>query len=168
MINRPTINDGYEKSNLVDNLRFSRRSLLTWTTPIVVAIALPVHAQTSVCGSAPIMTAATPSKCSGSPPLGQAVLTITSDGADSVNDKIEISAINVIGAASSDSFTIPGLPVDIVALVGVDIQWSGNASDAVTCLPTSSITFEVIYRCGEANSDSTIVFDMTAVLADAI
>ena len=145
----------------------TRRGLLIWTTPVVAAIALPVHAQTSTCFTAPTLTATVPSKCAGDPPVGQAVLTLLSDAADPSNDSLEIRSITVNGAAASDTIVLPTLPANVIASVGIDIEWSGSASDAVTCLPLSTITFEVVYGCGTSGADTSITFDMTTVLAAA-
>ena len=145
----------------------SRRQLMVWTTPLVAAITLPAHAQTSTCFSAPVLTATVPSKCAGDPPVGQAIMTLFSDAADPTNDSLEVRSITVNGAASTDTVTLPSLPANIIDTVGIDIEWSGNASDAVTCLPTSPITFDVVYGCGTSGGDTMISFDMTTVLAEA-
>jgi len=141
-----------------------RRKLLSWTPPLISAVVLPVHAQTSACMGAPIMTATTASKCSGAPPIGEAVVTIFSDSAE----QIEIRAIMVSGDSASDTITLPALPADVIDSVGIDIQWTGPASDATSCLPTSSINFEVSYGCVDGSMDEIINFDLTTVLAAAI
>lgn len=149
-------------------LNVDRRKVLMWTPPVVAAVVLPAHAQTSMCGSAPSMVASVASKCSGTPPVGQAVLTLTSDGADAADAVLQVSAINITGTSSTDVFTLPALPVNITPMVGVDIDWTGPASDAVTCLPTSTITLDVVYTCQSAVSEMMVSFDFTQLLSDAI
>ena len=157
-----------EKNLLAEQHNSIRRKLLIWTPPLIATVVLPVHAQTSACTSAPIMTAAVESKCSGSPPIGQAVVTIFSDAADSANDRIEIRSIVVSGDSSDDTINLPSLPADVIDSVGIDIQWTGPASDATTCLPTSTISFEVSYGCVAGSMNQMITFDLTTVLAAAI
>jgi len=156
------------KSQNSVELNTLRRKVLIWTPPAVAAIALPAHAQTSMCGSAPTMEASVASKCSGDPPVGQAVLSLTSDGADPADAVLQVRAINITGAAASDTITLPAFPASISDTAGVDIEWTGDASDAVTCLPTSTISIEVIYTCQPADSDMIATFDLTEILSDAI
>ncbi len=153
---------------LLNQHELSRRKLLCWTPPLVAAVMLPAHAQTSVCISAPVMRAAVASKCSGSPPIGQAVVTVFSDGADPADDQIEIRSIVVSGTTVDDTLNLPALPANVINSLGVDIEWTGPASDAVTCLPTSDISFAVTYGCAASSMDETANFDLITGLADAI
>lgn len=154
--------------NKRNELNTLRRKLLLWTPPAVAVVALPAHAQMSMCGSAPTLVANVASKCSGVPPIGQAILTLASDGADPADAVLQVSAITVTGDASSDMFTLPSLPASISDTSTVDIEWSGEASDATTCLPLSTITIEITYTCQAAVSDMSAMFDLTEILADAI
>lgn len=141
-----------------------RRKLMCWTPPLITAVMLPVHAQTSACVQSPVMSAAVESKCSGTPPVAQAVVTILSNAVD----QIEIRSIVVSGASGSDTITLPTLPANVTNTVGIDIQWTGPATDATTCLPTSTITFAVSYGCASGSMDQMITFDLTTVLVAAI
>ncbi len=146
----------------------SRRQVLRWSTPVLMSVTLPAHAQTSTCVSRLTMAAATASKCSGVPPIGDGLVTLNSDGADPVGPNLQITAINVNGAAATDSIVLPALPIQVSTTTGADIQWRGSASDALTCLPISSITFDVTYRCTGTLLSITQSFDLTTVLANAI
>ena len=149
-------------------LTLSRRTLIAWSVPTVTTVALPAHAQTSMCSNTPVMTATAPSKCSGSPPIGQAVLQIMSDGADPLGSNIEITAISFSGEAATDTLLLPSLPMTVSDSSAIEIEWTGNASDATSCLPLSTIIFAVSYRCPGASMDAISNFNMTVVLADAI
>ncbi len=145
-----------------------RRRLLTWTAPAVAAIALPAHAQTSPGNTMPSLITTVPSKCSGVPPVGEAVLNLNSNAANPMNPTVEVINIMINGASPSDSFVLPSLPVTVAATPGVEIQWSGGASDAVTCLPLSPITIDVTYVDPVTLLSQTITFDLTTVLSAAI
>jgi len=148
--------------------RVSRRTLLTWSAPVITAVALPAHAQTSACTSMAEVIVTSSSKCSGSPPVGEALLEVVSDGADVLNDELEIRSINVVGAVSTDTVTLPPLPSTVTASAGAEISWIGNASDSVSCLPISSINFEIVFGCVGSSVDQTVTVDLTTLLADAI
>lgn len=153
------------------SLLVSRRTILGWSTPTLTAITLPIHAQTSpapmptICSSAPVMTASVPSKCSGMPAVGQAVLSINSGVA---SEAFEITAITISGSSTSDVITLPTLPAQVSSATAIDITWTGNASDATTCLPLSTIMFQVVYSCVGNNTISMVNFNLTEILADAI
>lgn len=153
-----------KKHNNRSSVAISRRALMAWTVPTVTAIALPSHAQTSFCGSVPVMTATVPSKCSGTPPVGDAIITLASGGAD----LLDIISINVQGALATDTLTLPSLPAQVSNTASLDLRWVGNGSDAVTCLPLSSITFEVTYRCSVNVTNETANFSLTTILAAAL
>lgn len=146
------------------SIALTRRSLLVWSVPTVSTVVLPAHAQTSFCGSAPVMAATAPSKCSGTSPVGDAIIALTSNGAD----LLDIISINVQGALASDTITLPALPVQVSNTSGVDVRWVGNASDAVSCLPLSTINFEVTYRCSVNVTTQTADFSLTTILAAAL
>ena len=146
----------------------SRRGLLKWAPPTVAMVALPVHAQTSICTSLLVAEATAPSKCSGTPPVGQAVIRLTSDAMDPNNPDLDILSITVNGAAASDTVTFPSLPMSVTDTLGLDISWTGNGSDALTCLPLSTITFDITYRCSLSSITMVQSFDLTTLLADAI
>jgi len=143
----------------------SRRKLMAWSVPTVSSIVLPAHAQTSVCNSVPLLSASSPSKCSGVPPVGEASLSLISSG----SDVLEIISIAVQGASATDTVTLPMmLPSQIMNTVGLDIRWVGDATDATTCLPLSDITFEVGYRCAGNLTIETANFNLTDILVDAL
>lgn len=157
-----------KKMNSSDQTNIARRKVLVWTPPLVAMVALPAHAQTSMCGSSPVVVANVASKCSGNPPIGQAVLTISSDAADAAVPAIEITAINAVGGSADDSFTVPTLPATVSDTVTIDVEWTGPATDATTCLPLADVTLEVTYSCDGVVSEFTAEFDVTAILTDAI
>lgn len=146
----------------------SRREILQWTPPLAVAISLPAHAQMSTCLSTLNMVAPAPSKCSGAPPVGSALLRLTSDSADPVNPDIEIVNIAVNGAAATDTVTLPSLPTTVSDTTGADISWSGSAIDAVSCLPLSGISFDITFRCSGTVTTMNQSFDLLTVLTDAL
>ncbi len=146
----------------------TRRLLLKWTTPMVASVVLPSHAQMSACTSMLTMAAPAPSKCSGSPPVGSAILQVMSDATDPSSPLLEIIAIDVNGAAATDTITLPTLPASVSDSVGADIEWSGNASDALTCLPLSTISFDITYQCVGSATTMMQSFDLLTVLADAL
>lgn len=163
----------------IDTINSVRRRLLIWGAPTIVAISIPAHAQTSpgppppppeptFCGSAPVMEATVASKCSGDPPVGQAVVTIFSDAADASDVQLEIRSVTINGAADTDSFMIPSLPANVIDTIGLEIEWSGNATDATTCLPTSAITIDVVYSCATGSEDQSISFNFTDVLSAVV
>lgn len=156
------------KMNRSDLSNIARRKLLVWTPPLVAMVALPTHAQTSMCGSGPVVIANVASKCSGSPPIGQAVLTIISNVADADVPAIEIIAINAVGGSTDDTFNVPALPATVTDIDTIDVEWSGPATDATTCLPLVDITLQVTYSCDGVMSEFTEEFDVTAILTDAI
>lgn len=163
-----SMNSRRKRSNMIKKNNITRRSLLKWAPPVAAAVSLPAHAQMSVCISTLNMTASVPSKCAGSPPVGNAVLQITSDGADPVNPELEIVSIAISGAAATDVVVLPALPATVSATTSADIDWTGNASDALTCLPLSTILFDVTFRCVGSSSTMNQSFNLTTVLADAI
>lgn len=144
-----------------------RRKLLKWTPPVITAVVLPTHAQTSVCESMPVLTATVAAKCSGSPLVSQAVITIFSDAADASEVELDILAVNFSGLGASDTFSVPSLPMSVIDTVGLDIEWSGEATDAVTCLPMSNITIDISYSCSSAPMEQVVSFNLTEVLAAA-
>jgi hypothetical protein len=152
-------------------IKFSRRQLLKWTTPSVVAITLPVHAQTSpmpepeVCmPSPPDLSVLAAPKCSGNPPVGTAVIEILSanDFAITVTDIIVTS-----NDPKSDISSIPSLPFDVTDVDGETVTWIGPASDGISCLPLAQVSIEIFYNCdgGETQSET---YDITQLLVDSI
>ena len=142
----------------------TRRELLVWTAPVVASISLPVHAQTSICETPPVLTAVTPAKCAGVDPQGEATLAIlSSDGAMPVEIiSVTDNAVdpNVI-AYSATSGTVTDAD-------GIDVSWNGPSGDATTCLPTVDVTFTVTYTCNGDPMNYTIEFSLVDVLADAV
>jgi len=144
----------------------SRRSVLKWSAPTIVAVSLPVHAQMSVCTEAmPRIEVSAAPKCSGEPPVGEAVLTLFSD---TPMVDVVIQSITVSGDGSEDSVTFMSLPATATDLVGVDVSWTGPASDAQTCLPISGIQITVEYTCLQRAETSTVVFDVSQELASSV
>ncbi|MDB4512034.1 hypothetical protein N9060_01090 [Arenicella sp.] len=158
-----------KKTVTVSSIDVMRRRLLQWTTPAIAMVVLPAHAQISNCSASPLLEATVASKCAGDPPVGQAVLTLISDGLDlNGANTLVVSAINVTGTGAGDTITLPSFPATIDATSGVDIEWTGDASDALTCLPLSPIEFEVVYNCESVEIEMTIVFSLIEVLAAAV
>jgi len=145
----------------------SRRKLLAWTPPVVASVALPAHAQMSICGSTPFLEVAVPAKCSGMPPVGNTVLTLLSNENDPLNPFIDIISITVRGDSTRDTITLPSLPANISGSIGLDIEWEGDSTDATTCLPISSIELDVEYQCGDS-MPATVSFNLTTVLSTAL
>ncbi len=150
--------------NKVDKIR---RKLLTWTPPLISTVVIPAHAQMSVCGSMPVLSANTASKCAGDPPVGQVFVTLLSDAIDPADVDLTIIDIAIMGASADDVIVLPTLPAQISDVAGIEIEWSGPATDAITCLPLSTIRFDITYSCNSA-SDQTVGSNLTDVLADAI
>jgi len=151
----------------VSNINGARRKLLLWTPPVITAVMLPTHAQASVCELAkPIAKASVPSKCAGDPPQGQATITLCSDNA---GVPVEVYSIthdaadpNVISGPTSGTLNGDG---------GIDIVWEGPATDAITCLPETEVTFTVNFTCdGDTNQEDDVpyTFSLLEVLADAV
>lgn len=147
-----------------------KRALLKWAPPLVMAVVLPRHAQAThvdpACTSSLVAVAPVPSKCAGpaNALVGQAIITITSD-----SDPIEILSITH-NAPATDTITPPTLPAMATnsSSTGVDIGWQGPGSDAITCLPLSTITLTITYNCGEHTAEVTAEVNVTEVLAAAI
>jgi len=165
-----------------------RRSLLKWSTPMIAAVALPAHAQTTAppgppppdpdpdpepgsfdCGSTPVLEAQEAAKCVGdNPVLGDVILTLYSDGADP--DNVEINIVSVshnAGAEHTLTIELASLPATVSDTGGVQIGWVGEASDLQTCLPTPDVTITVTYSCG-ASAEATVDFSLADVVAQAI
>ncbi len=158
-----------EKNDKISSVNSLRRRLLMWSAPSVAMVVLPAHADLSNCSAGPLLEASVASKCSGSPPVGQAILTLVSDGMDPLGaNSLVISAINVGGAAAGDTLTLPSLPVTIDTTSSAEIEWSGDASDALTCLPLSPIEIEVVFNCEGVSIDMTASFNLVEVLAAAV
>lgn len=144
----------------------SRRSLLKWTTPAVAAVTLPVHAQTSFCTSAIVVASvSSPSKCSGNPPVGNAVISLVSD---TPMVDVVIDSITVTGAGADDSVSFASLPQTVSDMVGLDVTWQGPASDAQTCLPLSTISLSIGFSCEGDPAENELVIELTPLLASAI
>lgn len=157
------------KTDKALNINVMRRRIIEWTTPGIAMVVLPAHADMSNCSAGPLLTASVPSKCSGDPPVGQAILSLISDGLDPLGaNTLVISAINITGAGVGDTITLPVLPTIIDSTTGVDIEWTGDASDALTCLPLSPILFEVVYNCEGVSIEMSATFSLIDILAAAV
>ena len=146
----------------------AKRAHLKWTAPVVVGVMLPTHAQATTtapptCGAVPVMEATVPSKCAtvaGSDEIaGQATVVVKSD-----SDPIEIISIDHNGGSE---IQLPGLPATVTSASGAEIKWAGPATDGLTCLPITQITFTVTFTCNEAPNGSAS-FNLTELLAAVI
>ena len=138
--------------------KFKRRHL-TWMPPLAMAVVLPVHAQTSQCTAKPVATGAAPT-CKLLPELeGNGTMSIFSD-----SDSLEILSISH-NAPDTDTITLPGVPATVTSSSGIDVIWSGPALDAISCLPTNSITITVTYNCNDdAEGPFSADLSLTAAL----
>jgi len=142
-----------------------KRNLVKWIPPVVMSLALPAHATTSMpCPSTLVANAPVPSKCSGpaNALVGQASITIVSD-----SEPIEIASISH-NAPGTDTITFPVLPAAVSSSSGIDVGWQGPGSDALTCLPINTITLTVTYNCGPGTQNATASVNVTSVLAAAL
>ncbi len=151
-------------------LKLSRRQLLQWSTPAITAVTLPRHAQASMdiveaCSAEPpVLTVLAPSKCSGNPPVGTAVIEITSGS----EVDVEITAISVTTSdPKSDISSIPDTPFTVTETSGETVTYIGPASDAVACLPLADVTLTIEYRCEDESPESEN-YDITQLLVDAV
>lgn len=142
--------------------RIDRRQLLKWSTPVVVSIALPVHAQTSCMAAVPILTATAP-KCSGSPPIGLAELEVRS------SDAVPIVIKDIRYTSTDPNSSIGGLglfPITVTQDAGESFNWMGPAGDATACLPTAALTITIEYCC-DGGPTLTEDYDLITVLVAA-
>lgn len=153
-------------------VKLSRRQLLQWSTPAITAVTLPAHAQMSpddlpveACSAEPpLLTVLAPSKCSGNPPVGTAVIEITSGS----EVDVEITAISVTTSdPKSDISSIPDVPFMVSETSGETVTYIGPASDAVACLPLADVTLTIEYRC-EDEPPKSMEYDITQLLVDAV
>jgi len=147
-------------------LTFSRRSLLKWSAPVVTSVALPAHAATSACVDAvPVLSVVSSPKCSGTPPIGTAVISIASSLADC---PLTIKSItSVTNDDKSDITNLPALPIDVDTTDAVVFEWTGPASDAVSCLPLAQIDVTIEYCC-ENGPTVQETFDLPQLLVDSV
>jgi len=150
------------KSMSNKKLQLSRRQLLVWTTPALTSVALPAHAQTTVCPAPPIVNVLAAPKCSGNPPVGTAVFEIVAiDGTPVTLKNIEFTTTD----PKSDLSSLPATPVDITDTASETFTWIGPASDALSCLPLAQITMTISYCC-EGGDILTETYNITELLID--
>ena len=142
----------------------TRRQLLVWTTPVIAAVSLPVHAQTSECVTPPELNVVSPAKCAGVDPQGQATLELVSS---SGSVDVEILAISD-DASDPNVITLPMVPATVSSSSGIEISWQGPSADATTCLPETDVTITVTYTCSNDPLDYEIEFSLVDVLAGAV
>lgn len=143
----------------------NKRRLLVWSAPVVAAISLPAHAQTSCTATAPELVVVSFPKCSGSPPLGQAVLELRIGGAD------DLIITNIDFTTDDIGTTLTGIPIfpaTITSTAPISLTWMGPASDAISCAPTSQSSMTVSFACSETSPVQTVDFDVDAILLASI
>lgn len=150
-------------SGITEQIQLGKRGFFKWVPPVVVTVLLPTHA-TEPCAAGITAKAMVPSKCAGQPPFGQAPVAIYSD---TVGVDVKIQSISH-NAPGTDTITLPAFPATASTTTGVGIVWEGPASDAITCLPLSTITITVNYTCGEDPKEKARSFNLNQVLASAI
>ncbi|MFT5135640.1 MAG: hypothetical protein ACI8XV_000666 [Arenicella sp.] len=142
----------------------TRRELLVWSAPVIAAISLPVHAQTSSCTTAPTLQAVTPAKCAGENPQGEATLRIISSDA-----LVDVQILSVTdNAVVPNAITYSATSGIVGANSGLDIKWDGPSTDAVTCLPAQDVTFTITYTCSNDPLDFEVVASLVDILAGAV
>jgi len=146
-------------------VRITRRSLLAWSTPTIAAITLPAHANTSDCMDAmPVLTVTSSPKCSGTPPVGTAVISITSS---MTGCPVTIKSISsTTDDDKSDIGNLPDLPIDADSSDTVTFEWNGPASDSASCLPLAQVDVTIEYCCDNGPT-FTEMFDLTDLLLDS-
>ncbi len=151
--------DTSNASQANSSARISRRKLLKWTPPLVVAISLPAHAScTPPCTIPPttippctamLIVETSAYECEykdGDPTIpraGSATATILSDG-----EAITITSLST----SSGEVVLPGVPATVTATSGIILEWNGLTSaekGATSCPPVAPITATCEYTCGE-------------------
>ena len=141
-----------------------RRQLLAWSTPTIVAIALPVHAQMSICPDGPpLLNVLVAPKCSGSPPIGTAELQLLAPSATT------ITLMNISTSSNDPNSTLAvneSLPRDITQSINTTITWEGPASDAQSCLPLAELMVMVEYQCSDGEIEME-TYDILALLTAA-
>lgn len=160
---------------MTDKVSISRRDLLKWTTPILTAVALPVHAQASVLcvPSVPELSIVSSPKCSGSPPVGTATISLTSLGngtssSGAPESLVTIKSLTLTAANPGNSLTsLPTFPADVDAASTLSFNWEGPGSDAITCLPLTQLDVEVEFCCEDGPSEF-ITVDLTQLLIASI
>jgi len=133
--------------NMLNNKKINskRRQLLAWFTPTVVALALPVHAQMSICPEGPPeMSVMVLPKCSGSPPVGSAVLELLAPGSSTIT---VMDITTTTGDPASTLTVNEALPRDITQSTNVTITWDGPAGAGVSCLPSTELMVTVEFQC---------------------
>ena len=161
-ITETTVNKYKNKQRL--ELAPTRRELLVWSAPVIAAISLPVHAQTSVCTTPPVLRAITPAKCAGENPQGESTLGIFSTDA-----AVPVQIISVTDNAVAPNVIAYSATSGVVTdSVGIDISWDGPSTDATTCLPTVNVIFTITYTCQDDPMDYQITASLLDILADAV
>ena len=143
--------------------KIDRRQLLKWTTPVVAAVVLPVHAQTSCMAAVPTLTATEP-KCSGDPPIGLADIEVLS------SDNVPIIIKDIRYVSDDDKSSIGGLglfPVTVTQTSGTSFTWMGPAGDANSCLPLATLTITVEYCC-DGGPALTEEYDLLTLLTAVV
>lgn len=168
-----------DKNELMANRQ--RRKVLQWTAPMIAVVNLPAHAQSSetttttttiapvldsTCTEAmPVASVTTGVKCSGdaTAPDSQGILNIKSSGP--VDIKVE--SVTLVGSPAGHSISVAGLPAMASASTGIDVSWSGPATDGGTCLPAGGVAIEVTYLCSGSNEPATLTINLASVFATA-
>ena len=140
----------------------TRRQLLAWSTPVIASVALPVHAQMSICPEGPPeMSVMVAPKCSGSAPIGTAVLELLAPGATTIT----VMDITTTSSDVNSTLTVnEALPRDISQSTSTTITWEGPASDAVSCLPLAELMVTVEFQCNDGMIEMQ-TYDVLALLA---
>lgn len=143
----------------------TRRELLVWTAPVIASISLPVHAQTSVCTTPPVLTPITPAKCAGEIPQGEATLGIFSSDA-----MVALEIISVTdNAVDPNVMTYSATSGMVTDTNGINVGWKGPSTDGVTCLPEVDVMITVTYTCNNDPMNYTAEFSILGdALADAV
>lgn len=146
-----------DSSSLSGNYKQSRRRLLggvagvsalaAWHKPIINAVILPAHAQTSVCPTVtvqnvtfgPLSGMSTPSVCS---------VTFDVFSSDPLQD-VTIQSIETSTLAANVTVDVQDLGIT-TSTSGPRVVWQGPASDAPFCsdlMPSNDVTFTATLTC---------------------
>ena len=155
-------------------LHHRRREILKWTPPVIMAVALPVHAECSPpedctttttttlapCNAVPVVSVTRIPKCKGIDLEAEAEVTLLSDSVP-----LEIVSISH-NSPGSDSVSYSGGPT-VTSSSGIVISWVGPGRDEDTgteCLPLNSTDVTVMYTCGEDPETKTYTFSLSQLL----
>lgn len=120
--------------------------------------------QLRACEGPPIVSIPVVPKCAGNPPIGEAAIEIFAP--DTI--PMELKGIEVTTSdASSTVGDLPTFPTTVTNSTPVTVNWTGPAGDAVTCLPTASISITIEYCC-EDQVSLFETYDVTALLIASV